>query len=558
MKVRQTILWTVSVFLLYLASAKLGLEYAVIGQTVTLLWPPSGIALAATLIGGYRLWPGIALGALIANAWTGVPVITLCIITLGNTLEPLCGALLLRCLINFSVTLDKASDVLALTLLAAFVSTAMGASLGTLGLFVGGEIAFADVEATWLAWWLGDGMGVLVISPVILAGFGMARAVPKLFWSTKTLEALILIVTLTVAGQAIFGSSKLTGLGYFPVSLSMFPFAIWSALRFGLFGAASVALIASLLALHGTVQGIGPFAVESAMESMILWCLFADLMAITGLILAAVNSGREKALTELRNSNMNLEGQVQKRTDEITQTNLKLHKTLAEQRRFQIEMNQISEERQKMIGQELHDGLGQQLTGIAFLVSSLHERLAAKSAPEVPDVYQVKHLLGETMSLIRSLSRGLYPVALETNSFSTALHHLAEYTQSTSGVSCAVRCKTSTHMFDKTTALNLYRITQEAVSNALRHSKAQRIEIKLSEINEQYTLSIEDNGAGFPDQGIGTKGTLGLRSMRCRADLIGAEIEVRESSGGGTSIVVTGPIKHEAQARKVERRQYRH
>lgn len=555
MKVRQHILWTVSVFLLYLASAKLGLEYAVIGQTVTLLWPPSGIALAATLIGGYRLWHGIALGALIANAWTGVPIITLSIITLGNTLEPLCGALLLRRLNNFSVTLDKASDVLALSLLAAFVSTAMGASLGTLGLFVGGEITAADFGPTWMVWWLGDGMGVLVISPVILAGFSMARAVPTLFWTSKTLEALILIVTLTVAGQAIFGSSKLTGLGYFPVSLSMFPFAIWSALRFGLFGAASVTLIASLLALHGTVQGIGPFAVDSAMESMILWCLFADLMAITGLILAAVNFGREKALTALWNSNVNLEGQVQKRTDELTQTNLKLHKALAEQRRLQMEMNQISEERQKMIGQELHDGLGQLLTGCAFLVSSLHERLSAKSSPEVPAVYQVMHLLGEAMSSIRSLSRGLYPVALETGSFSSALHHLAEYAQNTSGIPCAVQNTVSAHVFDKTTALNLYRITQEAVSNALRHSKAQRIEIKLSGVGEQYTLSVEDNGVGFSAQNVGTSGTLGLRSMRCRADLIGAELKVRESQGG-TSIIVTGPMKHEVQVRKTERRQY--
>lgn len=557
MKVRQNILWTVSVFLLYLASAELGHQYAVVGHTVTLFWPPSGIALAAALLGGYRLWPGIALGVLTTNALNGLPIITVSLITLGSTLAPLSGVFLLRRLNNFSFTLDKASDVLALILFAAFVSTAIAASFGALGMFVGGEIAAADFETTWLAWWLGDGMGVLVISPVILAGFGMARATPKSFGSSKTLEALILIVTLTVAGQAIFGSSKLTGLGYFPVSLSMFPFAIWSALRFGLFGAASVALIASLLALHGTVQGIGPFSVESAMKSMILWCLFADLMAITGLILAAVNSGWEKALAELRNSNLNLEEQVQKRTDELTQTNLELNMALDEQRRLQLEMNQISEERQKTIGQELHDGLGQQLTGIAFLVSSLHERLAAKSAPEVPDVYQVKHLLGEALSLIRSLSRGLYPVALETGSFANALHHLAEYAQSASGVSCTCQCTISTHVLDKTTALNLYRITQEAVNNALRHSKAQRIEIKLSEANERYTLSVEDNGIGLPDRNAGKKETLGLRSMQCRADLIGAEIEVRDSLGGA-SIIVTGPMKHEAQVRKVERRRHRH
>ena len=208
MKYLQNFLWTVGVCLLYLTTAKLGLEYAVIGHTVTLLWPPSGIALAATIIGGYRLWPGIALGALIANIGSGIPILTLFIITLGNTLEPLCGAILLKRQKNFSVAFDKVSDVLMLVLLAAIGSTIVGASFGALGLFVGGEISVADFGLTWLTWWLGDGMGVLVISPVLLAGFGMARAIPSLFSSNKALEAFLLIIALIVVGQTIFGNPK--------------------------------------------------------------------------------------------------------------------------------------------------------------------------------------------------------------------------------------------------------------------------------------------------------------------------------------------------------------
>jgi two-component system, NarL family, sensor histidine kinase FusK len=310
---------------------------------------------------------------------------------------------------------------------------------------------------------------------------------------------------------------------------------------------ASVALITSLLAINGTMQGTGPFAGNSSMNSLILWCLFADLMSITGLILAAVDSGRKKAIAALRVSNDILDRQVQERTGELIQANLKLQAALAERRRLQMEMNQISEERQKMIGQELHDGLGQQLTGIAFLVSSLSDTLGAKSAPEVPIVHQVKHLLGEAMSVIRSLSRGLYPVALETGGLSSALHHLAEYAQMSSGVQCVVRYTVSANIIDKAIALNLYRLTQEAVCNALRHSKAEQIEIQLSEDGEQYMLLIEDNGIGFgfPDQGMTMSGTLGLRSMRCRADLIGAALEVRNNPGGGTSIVVIGPMKSE-------------
>jgi len=105
-------------------------------------------------------------------------------------------------------------------------------------------------------------------------------------------------------------------------------------------------------------------------------------------------------------------------------------------------------------------------------------------------------------------------------------------------------CTISANVIDKTTALNLYRIAQEAVCNALRHSQAQRIEITLSENGEHYLLSIEDNGIGFPGQSKKKSGTLGLRSMRSRAGLIGAAIDVRENTGQGTSIVVTGPIKY--------------
>jgi signal transduction histidine kinase len=545
MKVQQSILRNLAVFLLYLAAAKLGLNYTVIGQTVTLLWLPSGIALVAVLIGGYRLWPGIALGAFIANAGTGVPLITLFVITLGDTLEPLFGALLLRRWSNFSVALDKVSDVLLLILLAAFGSTIVGASYGALGLIVGEEITSADFGLTWLAWWLGDGMGILVISPVLLAGFALTHTAALSFSAMKALEALLLVVALTVAGHTIFGNPKFAGLDYFPVSLALFPLVIWGALRFGTIGAASVALITSLLAINGTVQGTGPFAGNSSINSLIHWCLFADLMSITGFILAAVNCGREKALAGLRNANENLEKLVQKRTSALIRTNLELHSALAERRSLQMEMNQINEERQKMIGQELHDGLGQQLTGIAFLVSSLSETLGVKSAPEVSTVHQVKHLLAEAMSVVRALSRGLYPIALETGGLSSALHHLSECAQSSSGVQCAVRCTINTHLIDKTIALNLYRIAQEAVCNTLRHSKAQRIEIELSEAGEEYRLSIKDNGIGFPSQSMKTRVTLGLRSMRSRADLIGAEIEIRKNPDGGSAIVVIGPIKRE-------------
>ncbi|MCD2452322.1 MASE1 domain-containing protein [Methylicorpusculum oleiharenae] len=545
MKIRQHVLGSLGVCLLYLASAKLGLKYAVIGQTVTLLWPPSGIALAATLIGGYRMWPAIALGAFMANVGTDVPLITLAMITLGNTLEPLVGAFLLRFKHQFSIALDQVSDVMALIAIGTFGSTMVAASFGALGLLAGEEITLDHFGSTWLTWWLGDGMGVLVISPALLTGFVLTKEkpFPVVFSWPKVLEIAILALTLTIVGQIIFGNVKITGLGNFTTSLAIFPFAIWSALRFGSLGAAIVALAASLLAINGTVNGTGPFIADNELESLILWCLFADLIAVTGLILAAVNGQRHKAINALQSANENLEMEVKSRTDDLLLANCKLQATLDERKLLYVEMNQICEERQKLIGQELHDGLGQQLTGASLLATSLHEILAAKSASEEPLALQVKQQLDEATSMVRSLARGLYPVALESGSLSSALKHLALYSQSSSDIQCFVKATIDDFQLDKDTQLNLYRIAQEAVCNALRHSKAQRIDINLSRSGNHYLFLIEDNGIGLETNNIKSAESLGLRSMRSRADLIGAVLDVKLSSSGGTAIVVNGPLK---------------
>ncbi|MGR8930141.1 MAG: sensor histidine kinase [Gammaproteobacteria bacterium] len=536
-------LWPVLVFVSYFVSAKLGLTYALIGQTVTLMWPPSGIALAAILLGGFRIWPSIALGALAANVFIEhLTDVSVAIITVGDTLEPMIGAALLKRQQDFSIALDKTSDVLHLLILAASGSTMIGAAFGGLALYVNGEIDAHGIVVTCLTWWLGDGMGVLVVSPLILTFFSKSRSVVFWPWSGRTLEAVIFLLMVIVTGHALFKRPELAGLGYFQTSLSMFPFAIWSALRFGSVGAAGTALLVSSLAIHGTVNGTGPFALDSKLSSLMLWCLFADLIAITGLILAAVDGGRMKALTALKTSNETLDKQVKERTSELLDANLALYATLEERNRLQFEMNQISEERQKIIGQELHDGLGQQLTGIAFMVASLSEQLKAQTRPEAVAMENIGQLLDEALTGLRSLSRGLYPTALETGGLCSALQYLAEYAQS-SGVRCAFNSNTDALDIDKTSALNLYRIGQEAVCNAIRHGRPQYIDICLLKRNGHYRLTIADDGSGFLETATSQPASLGIRSMRSRANLIGANIEFNNNAGGGMSIIVTGPNK---------------
>ena len=526
--------------LIYVASAKFGLHYAVIRDTVTLLWPPSGIGLAIILIGGPKMWPGIACGALIANLDGGHPLLALLLITLGNTVESLFSSHLIKKLANFSLSLNKITDVFAVVLYGGALGTSTAATLGTLGLWLSGEAPLAECAETWLTWWLGDSMGILVITPIILIAFSCTRADFKALTSVKVLELLVLTFCTVFVCGIIFQSRQLTGVAFFPFSLTLFPFALWAALRFGSIGAAGVSLLIALLSFFGTVRQTGPFIIDTRMHNLMLWCLYTDLIAITGLIIAALDSGRKSALAALAEINSDLNLQVRQRTRELEDAALQIKNAFDERCRLQIEMNQISEERQKLVGQELHDGLGQQLIGATFLVKSLHGTMLAKSAPEAGMIAEIQEILNQAAELARNLARGMFPVVLETGGIVSALHHLAAYSQTADGIQCNVQCTSDLHFDNLNIPLTLYRIAQEAVANALRHSQAQRIDIRLAKTDEWYRLAVSDNGKGFPKETRRAKSTLGMRSMRSRARMIGASIEFIDNPDGGASVIVTG------------------
>ena len=152
----------------YYAAAKFGLALAYENSSVTAVWPPTGIALAALLLGGYRLWPGVALGAFLANAWTDVPLLTALGITVGNTLEAVVGAYLLRRMADFRPALERVRDVVALAALAAIASTLISATIGVASLWLGANLPGGEVASAWRTWWLGDLGGDLIVAPVIL------------------------------------------------------------------------------------------------------------------------------------------------------------------------------------------------------------------------------------------------------------------------------------------------------------------------------------------------------------------------------------------------------
>jgi integral membrane sensor domain MASE1/serine phosphatase RsbU (regulator of sigma subunit) len=269
----------------YYGAAKLGLNLAFAAPSVTAIWAPTGIALAAILLWGYRVWPGVALGALLANAWTGVPIYTVLGITVGNTLEALAGAYLLRELADFRASLDRVRDVLALAVLAGAVSTTISATIGVTSLLAGNEIVSGDLGSVWRTWWLGDMGGDLVVAPALLVA---ATHWPYRRAPGRLLEAVALVAAVLGVSALVFSQST-------ALTFVVLPLLVWAALRFWQPGAVGATLLVASIAIPLTENDVGPFSGHPPDERLLLAQGFLGIASLTALVLAAVITERRRA-----------------------------------------------------------------------------------------------------------------------------------------------------------------------------------------------------------------------------------------------------------------------
>lgn len=268
----------------YYFSAKLGLRFAYINSSVTTIWPPTGIALAAFVLLGYRVWPAILCAAFLANLTTTGAVLPSIGIAIGNTSEGLLGAFLVNRFARGGRVFDRVRDILRFTALAALVSTTVSASIGITSLALGGLLSWHDAPRVWLTWWLGDAVGDIVITPAVILWIGVK---PSPRWTrAQSMEALAIAAVSVLVTLAMYG-------GIFPshhyqLTVLLWPVMIWVAFRFGPREAATVMLLVSGIAILQTLRGAGPFAVYSQNESLVLLQLWTGITAVTSLVLAAV------------------------------------------------------------------------------------------------------------------------------------------------------------------------------------------------------------------------------------------------------------------------------
>jgi PAS domain S-box-containing protein len=213
---------------------------------------------------------------------------------------------------------------------------------------------------------------------------------------------------------------------------------------------------------------------------------------------------------------------------------------ITERKQLEKEILEISDREQRRIGQDLHDGLCQQLAGIELMSQVLAQKLTPKSKAHARQVNQIASHVRDAISHTRSLARGLSPVTIESEGLMSALHELATDTETIFRVQCRFDFDEPVEVHDHAAATHLFRIAREAVSNAVKHGKARRVVISLRETRGRIILRVSDNGKGFPKRTPKNKG-MGLRIMQSRAGMIGGAIAMERNNSGGMSVICAVP-----------------
>jgi len=216
---------------------------------------------------------------------------------------------------------------------------------------------------------------------------------------------------------------------------------------------------------------------------------------------------------------------------------------ITERRSLEREVLRVSEAERQRIGRDLHDSLGANLTGVACLGKVLQQRLAAKGLSDAVDAAEIVSLVNQAIEMTRSLAKGLCPVGVNPDALVHSLREFAGGVEERLGVSCVFSADPPVLVHDSTTASNVFRIVQEAVSNAVRHGNAKSVAIRFRRAEGGAVLTIEDDGVGLPEAVHRSEG-LGLHIMRYRAGVIGASLDIRRGDGGGTIVTCRVPDSH--------------
>ena len=258
------------------------------------VWPASGIALAALLLFGYQVWPGVAAAAFLLTSLSPIPPVAAVVYGIGSALAALTGTFLLRRVVNFDPSLSRLRDALGLIVLGAFGSSVVSASIGVSVLYAVHVRGWSGFSNAWLIYWLGDSMGVLLVAPLVLALPNLHRSHLR----ARIPELVALLLLLAAVCLTIFGDLPLVPVRLHVLAFAVLPFIMWAAIRFGVSGATLSTLFVATIATVETAFGSGPFAQNTPFINAVLLDVFFAVLSVSGMTLAAVIAEREQAERE--------------------------------------------------------------------------------------------------------------------------------------------------------------------------------------------------------------------------------------------------------------------
>ncbi|MEV7550340.1 MASE1 domain-containing protein [Amycolatopsis sp. NPDC089917] len=272
----------------YFAAGQIGIQWAIVRDQISPLWPAAGVALAVPMLLGPRYWPGIFLGALLTNIALGPSLLTVLMISSGNTIGPMLAYAVMRRL-GFRDQLDRLPDAVFLVAIGAAGGTAVSAVLGTGVLTLDGALSPGDFWATALVWWTGDAMGVLTVTPLLLLAprFRLPAQVPLTRWGEGVALALC---GLSTSALGAVTTSKL---------FLVFPVLVWAALRFRQAGALLCSLCVCAFTIFAAVHGIGPYGSYELASRMLHVQAFDATVGMTALALSTIVLQRDRATAEI-------------------------------------------------------------------------------------------------------------------------------------------------------------------------------------------------------------------------------------------------------------------
>jgi PAS domain S-box-containing protein len=283
------------VFLAYVVAGKLGQATADIrSSNLGPVWPAFGVALAAVLLCGYRIWVGIVAAAFLVAYSSPVPHLAAAGQAAGATLAALTGTFLLRRIVKFDPSLSRLRDAIGLIVFGAFGSAVVSASIGVFVLYAAHVQAYSGFGSAWLIYWLGDATGVLLVTPLVLTFPALLGIRPR----ARFAEFAVLLLLLTAACFIIFGDLPLLPVRLHVLAFAVLPFVMWAAIRFGVVGATLSTLFVATVATVATALGSGPFAQRDAFINAVLLDVFFAVLSVSGMTLAAVIAEREQVEME--------------------------------------------------------------------------------------------------------------------------------------------------------------------------------------------------------------------------------------------------------------------